>query len=199
MNFFKAQDKARKHTTRLIVLFSLAILCLVILTNLLFISVFALLEPDESLSFTTNFLNAYNQGIVIVISIGVSILILVGSLYKISALSKGGPAIAELLGGQLIPQSTTTHSERVLLNVVEEMAIAAGMPIPKVYLLDEDGINAFAAGQSHNNSVIGVTKGALEQLSRDELQGVIAHEFSHILNGDMKAEANSLDIADSLP
>lgn len=194
MNFFKAQDKARRQTTRLIILFSLAVLCLIILTNFLFIGTFSLLEGDESLSLLTNISNNYNQDIVIAISIGVSLLIIIGSMYKISALSKGGPAIAELLGGRLISQSTREHSERVLLNVVEEMSIAAGMPIPKVYLLDELGINAFAAGQSHNNSVIGVTQGALDQLSRDELQGVIAHEFSHILNGDMKLNLRLIGI-----
>jgi Zn-dependent protease with chaperone function len=91
-----------------------------------------------------------------------------------------------MLGGRLVPQSSNDLQQRQLLNVVEEMSIAAGMPIPKVYLLEESSINAFAAGQSPANAVIGVTRGALEQLSRDELQGVIAHEFSHIFNGDMR-------------
>lgn len=186
MNFFKAQDKARRNTSRLVFLFALAVMALIFLTNLLLIGTFAYMETGESDSFVTIFKNNFDKDIVIVISIGVSLLIILGSIYKIIALSKGGQAIAELLGGQLVPQSTTTHDERQLLNVVEEMAIAAGMPIPKVYLLEEPSINAFAAGQSHSNAVIGITRGALTQLSRDELQGVIAHEFSHILNGDMR-------------
>jgi len=194
MNFFKAQDKARKNTKRLVFLFILAVISLVILTNLLLIGVVAFMDTGESDSFITVLESYFTQDAVIVISIGVSLLILLGSIYKISALSKGGQAIAEMLGGQLIPQSTANHEERKLLNIVEEMSIAAGMPIPKVYLLNESSINAFAAGKSHSNAVIGVTRGALSQLSRDELQGVIAHEFSHILNGDMKLNLRLIGI-----
>lgn len=186
MNFFKAQDKARRHTSRLIFLFALAVICLIILTNLLFIATFSYMGTDETEPFISVVKNSYDRDSVIVISIGVSLLILLGSIYKVIALSKGGPAIAEMLGGQLVPQSTTDAEERKLLNIVEEMSIAAGMPIPQVYILEESSINAFAAGQSQSNAVIGVTRGSLSQLSRDELQGVIAHEFSHILNGDMR-------------
>lgn len=186
MNFFKAQDKARRHTSRLIFLFALAVICLIILTNLLFIATFSYMGTDETEPFISVVKNSYDRDSVIVISIGVSLLILLGSIYKVISLSKGGPAIAEMLGGQLVPQSTTDAEERKLLNIVEEMSIAAGMPIPQVYILEESSINAFAAGQSQSNAVIGVTRGSLSQLSRDELQGVIAHEFSHILNGDMR-------------
>lgn len=186
MNFFKAQDKARRHTSLLIFLFALAVIFLILLTNLLFIGTFAYMATDETDSFLNVFTNTYDRDVVIVISIGVSLLILLGSLYKIISLSKGGQAIAEMLGGQLVSQSTTVAAERRLLNIVEEMSIAAGMPIPQVYILEESSINAFAAGQSHSNAVIAVTRGSVSQLSRDELQGVIAHEFSHILNGDMR-------------
>lgn len=194
MNFFKAQDKARKNTTRLIFLFILAIVSLVLLTNLLIIGTFAYMGTGETDSFATVFNLYFTQNTVLVVSLGVSLLIILGSIYKVSSLSKGGPVIAELLGGQLVPQSTNNLKERKLLNIVEEMSIAAGMPIPKVYLLDESSINAFAAGQSHNNAVIGVTQGAITQLSRDELQGVIAHEFSHILNGDMRLNLRLMGI-----
>ena len=194
MNFFKAQDKARRNTKRLIFLFILAVISLVILTNLLLIGTFAYMDTAENESFITVLKVYLTQDAVIAISIGVSLLILLGSIFKIGALSKGGSAIAEMLGGRMVSQSTTVHEERKLLNIVEEMSIAAGMPIPKVYLLDEAGINAFAAGQSHSNAVIGVTRGALTQLSRDELQGVIAHEFSHILNGDMKLNLRLIGI-----
>ena len=186
MNFFKAQDKARKHTSRLIFLFAFAVICLVVLTNILFISTFAYSSIDNATSFSTAFKNTYDQDVVIVISLGVVLLVLLGSLYKVALLSKGGRVVAEMLGGKLISQSVTNREERRLLNVVEEMSIASGIPIPQVYILEEPSINAFAAGQSHNNAVIGVTRGSLAQLSRDELQGVIAHEFSHILNGDMR-------------
>lgn len=194
MNFFKAQDKARKNTKRLIFLFALAVICLIILTNLLFIGTFAYIGVDESASFFNVVIDAYDPNVVIAISIGVILLISLGSLYKIAALSKGGPAIAEMLGGKLVSQSTTDANERKLLNIVEEMSIAAGMPIPQVYILEESSINAFAAGQSHSNTVIGVTRGSISQLSRDELQGVIAHEFSHILNGDMRLNLRLIGI-----
>ncbi|MCW8900546.1 MAG: M48 family metallopeptidase [Gammaproteobacteria bacterium] len=194
MNFFKAQDKARQNTTRLVVLFALAIVSLVLLTNLLFIGTFAYMGTNENDSFIYAFTHAIDRDIIIVVSVGVSLLIIIGSIYKTLSLSKGGPAIAEMLGGQLVPQSTTDHQERKLLNVIEEMSIAAGMPIPKAYILNESSINAFAAGQSNSNAVIGVTRGALTQLTRDELQGVIAHEFSHILNGDMRLNLRLIGI-----
>jgi len=187
MNFFSAQDKARRNTYRLVFLFALAIVCLVTLTNILIIGTFAYMEAEGQEGLSTFVLSdVYDPDIMLMISAGVVLLILLGSLYKIAALSKGGAAIAEMLGGQLVPQGVTEHDEKKLLNVVEEMSIAAGMPIPKVYLLNDESINAFAAGLSHKNAVIGVTRGALKYLTRSELQGVIAHEFSHILNGDMR-------------
>ena len=99
----------------------------------------------------------------------------------------GGTVVAERLGGRRVYPNTTDPVERRLLNVVEEMALASGVPVPPVFLLTEEkGINAFAAGFSPSDAVIGVTRGCAEQLTRDQLQGVIAHEFSHILNGDMR-------------
>jgi len=121
-------------------------------------------------------------------------LILFGSLFKTLSLSGGGTTVAEMLGGRLVPQGSREPRERQLLNVVEEMAIAAGMPIPKVYLLNEQSINAFAAGMSPADAVIGVTEGTLSRLTRDELQGVIAHEFSHIFNGDMRLNMRLIGI-----
>jgi Zn-dependent protease with chaperone function len=95
--------------------------------------------------------------------------------------------VAELLDGRLVNPNSTDAHERKLLNVVEEMAIASGVPVPQVYVMDgEPGINAFAAGHSASDAAISVTRGAMTMLTRDELQGVIAHEFSHLLNGDMK-------------
>src|SRR5690606_5887013 len=108
-----------------------------------------------------------------------------GTLFKVIELRTGGGAVvAEQLGGSRVSPNSRDPLERRLLNVVEEMAIASGIPVPPVYLLDESGINAFAAGYETGNAVLGVTRGAVAHLTREELQGVMAHEFSHILNGD---------------
>lgn len=118
--------------------------------------------------------------------ISTAILMGLPSWWKINQLKAGGAVIAAQLGGMRVFPEIATPAEQQLLNIVEEMAIAATMAVPPVYLLaNESGINAFAAGFTINDAVIGVTQGSLEQLTRDELQGVIAHEFSHILNGDM--------------
>ena len=99
----------------------------------------------------------------------------------------GGHVVAESLGGRRVFPDTTDPVERRLLNVVEEMALASGVPVPPVFMLDDEAaINAFAAGYSPSDAVVAVTRGCAEQLTRDELQGVVAHEFSHILNGDMR-------------
>ena len=186
MNFFEAQDKARRNTSWLLLLFIFAVAGLIFLTNLLLLGV-QVYSNTGLFDFSFEALqNYYSWKTFIGVTIGVGLLIFAGSLYKTLSLSGGGAAVAEMLGGQLVPQSTTDLQERRLLNVVEEMAIAAGMPIPQVYLLDDLSINAFAAGQTPANTVIGVTRGTLSRLSREELQGVIAHEFSHIFNGDMR-------------
>lgn len=113
--------------------------------------------------------------------------IMIGSWVKLAQLSAGGKVVAQGLGGRPVEPTTTDLAERRLLNVVEEMAIASGLPVPEVWIMDEEqGINAFAAGTDATNAVVGVTRGTLDRLTRSELQGVVAHEFSHILNGDMK-------------
>jgi Zn-dependent protease with chaperone function len=186
MNFFEAQDKARRNTLWMILLFVCAVGGLIVLTNIFLLGAFAYMKTGGFVLSISELQNYFEPEIFIAVAVGICLLIFGGSFYKTRSLSKGGPAVAEMLGGRLVPQSTNDLQERQLLNVVEEMSIAAGMPIPKVYLLDEYSINAFAAGQSPANAVIGVTRGTLEQLSREELQGVIAHEFSHIFNGDMR-------------
>jgi Zn-dependent protease with chaperone function len=118
--------------------------------------------------------------------IGTAILMGLPSLWKINQLKSGGAVIAAELGGMRIFPETATPAEQQLLNVVEEMAIAATIAVPPVYVLvDESSINALAAGFTINDAVIAVTQGSLDQLTRDELQAMVAHEFSHILNGDM--------------
>ena len=202
MNFFEAQDSARRSTFWLVVLFCLAVAGLIILTNLLVLvaMVFAsggseyVGAVDIQNHFTNTsgnssssvLLSYFSWDIFIAVSAGVCLLVFAGSAYKTMQLSGGGRVVAELMGGNLLAQNSNDPMERKILNVVEEMAIASGVPVPSVYLLDETGINAFAAGLSSNDAVIGVTRGAVTYLSRDELQGVIAHEFSHIVNGDMR-------------
>src|SRR5262249_40093789 len=129
---------------------------------------------------------AFDPARLALVATSVLVVITSGSLFKVAMLHDGGDAIARLLGGRSVDPSTTEAGERRLLNVVEEMALAAGPPVPPVYVLEnEPGINAFAAGFTPGDAIIGVSRGALEHLSRDELQGVIGHEFSHILNGDI--------------
>ena len=120
------------------------------------------------------------------VALAVGVPILAVSALRMWRLREGGEAVAELLGARRIEPGRCSAQERRLLNVVEEMAVASGIAVPPVYLLcHEQGVNALVAGYSPGEAVIIVTRGALEKLTRDELQGVVAHEFSHILNGDM--------------
>ncbi|WP_230967415.1 M48 family metalloprotease [Nostoc commune] len=176
MNFFEHQDRARQNTQQLIGLFSLSIAVMIMAIYIATLFMFGMAPRVW-----------WHPGIFLYVA-GITIVaIAVGSLYKIACLRQGGSVIAQELGGRLLLLDTADEQGRILLNIVEEMAIASGISVPKVYLLErETGINAFAAGFTPNDAVIGVTRGTLEHLSRDELQGVIGHEFSHILNGDMR-------------
>ena len=198
MNFFESQDRVRKNTTRLVFLFMLAVVTLIIMTNLLVMVVFGYINSQQIQDGGT-FLQQMDWQTFATVSVAVGGVVLVGSLYKIMVLSAGGKTVAEALGGQLIPQNTDDLNKRKLLNVVEEMAIASGTPAPPVYLLEgEPGINAFAAGFSPRDAVIGVTRGTIEHLSRDQLQGVIAHEFSHIFNGDMRLNIRLMGVLNGI-
>ncbi|MFZ5564491.1 MAG: M48 family metallopeptidase [Thermodesulfobacteriota bacterium] len=180
MDFFAQQDNARSKTGMLVVLFVLAVILVILAVYAAVMAVFLYNSADPSADF-------FDLRLFLVIAGVTSAVIGAGSLMKIAALSKGGGYVAESLGGKPVSRSTTDPDERKLLNVVEEMALASGTPVPPVYLLEnEEGINAFAAGFSPGDAVIGVTGGCCRQLNREELQGVIAHEFSHILNGDMR-------------
>ncbi|MDZ4263884.1 MAG: M48 family metallopeptidase, partial [Pseudomonadota bacterium] len=186
MNFFESQDRVRKNTIQLVLLFGLAVVTLIIMVNLLVMVAFGYIN-SEQLQEGGTLLQQMDWQTFAAVSAAVVVVVLAGSLYKIMVLSAGGKVVAESLGGQLIPQNSEDLKQRKLLNVVEEMAIASGTPAPPVYLLaDEPGINAFAAGFSPRDAVIGVTQGTIDHLSREQLQGVIAHEFSHIFNGDMR-------------
>jgi len=179
MNFFQAQDQARSKTRLLTFLFFAAVVSLVILTNLLAAVALGFGLGPETLA-------AQPPATWLLISTGVVGVIAVASLFKFLTLRGGGRVVAESLGGLPIHQTTPNPQQRQLLNVVEEMAIAAGLPVPPVYLIPEPSINAFAAGYSQDDAVIGINQGTLDLLNREELQGVVAHEFSHILNGDMR-------------
>ncbi len=186
MNFFEAQDSARRSTTLLIVLFILAIVFLLVLSNFLIFEFLYFVEYQALTLSLSQLELVFDPDLSIVFCSAILLFIILGSVYKLVQLSHGGSVIALHLGGVIIPRSSTDPLHRKILNVVEEMAIASGMPVPQVYLLNEQGINAFAAGWKTTSVVIGITQGALERLTRDELQGVIAHEFSHIFNGDMR-------------
>jgi Zn-dependent protease with chaperone function len=186
VNFFEAQDRARRHTSLLVLLFALAVIALVALSNLIVVE-FIYFTHTQDLTLSPDLLTqVYDPDISLLVSAAIIGFIALGSLVKLAMLSLGGAAIAQSLGGTIIPRSTNDPLQKRVLNVVEEMAIASGTPVPQVYILREPGINAFAAGWKTTNAVIGITQGALERLTRDELQGVIAHEFSHIFNGDMR-------------
>ncbi len=179
MNFFRAQDDARSRTTKLVVLLVIAIVSLI--GGLYAVAVLGVgkVARGEAISWWQPDLLAGTSGVALLVIVG-------GSLLRMSALSAGGASIAIGLGGRPVSVRATNPGERRLLNVVEEMAIASGLPVPACYVIDDPGINAFAAGNDPKDAVIGVTRGALDLLTRDELQGVVAHEFSHIGNGDMR-------------
>lgn len=170
MNFFERQAAARRASTWLVALFAMAVLGIVAAVDLavwLFV--------------------ARSPGALLLAAAATLAVIALGSLYRIASLRGGGETVALELGGVPVPEDTTDLHLRRLRNVVEEMAIASGVPVPRVFVLEhEAGINAFAAGYAPSDAVVAVTRGALERLNRDELQGVIAHEFGHILNGDMR-------------
>lgn len=180
MDFFSSQDVAKRNTTKLIVLFALAVLSMVVLTNLGVMIGLGLFNLDSGEQVQIDWTIFFAVGFGVVSLIGL------GSLYKINSLSGGGDKIAQQMNGEIVFSDSTDLKRKRLHNIVEEMAIASGVPVPSVYIIRGSGINAFAAGHSYSDAVIGVSSGALEQLTRDELQGVIAHEFSHILNGDMR-------------
>ena len=184
MDFFENQDHARRQTTRLLVLFALAVTVIILAVYLA--GVLILGNAPKSLP-QRGLVAFWNPELLVTIAGGTIVVVTLGSLYKISQLAAGGEVVAQMLGGRVVDPQTTDLAERRLLNVVEEMALAAGIPVPPVYILDnEPGINAFAAGHQPSSAVVAVSRGGLEYLTREELQGVMGHEFSHILNGDMR-------------
>lgn len=200
MDFFAAQDHARQTTRRLVWVFVMLVSSLILLTSLLVSFVFYSGEPHAKGQAPQGFINYLlaKPDAALLTALLVLAGVLLAMLVRKSQLAAGGQAVAEMVGGERIlvglgnseelqSRYSVSHTALLrLLNVVEEMAIAAGVPVPPVYLIPGEGINAFAAGYNSQDAVIGVTAGAISELNRQELQGVVAHEFSHILNGDMR-------------
>lgn len=198
MDFFAHQDQARNNTRLLIGLYIGCVVLIVLAVLFLIVIFFPNVLTDSQATtrshhvfseqwFTALWHQTDWRATLVVSSLVVGGIML-ASIFKTSALaSGGGRKIATSLGGRRLDPGSQDHKERQLQNIVEEIALASGIAVPEVYILDQDQtINAFAAGSAINEAIIGVTRGTLENLSRDELQGVIAHEFSHIVHGDMK-------------
>ncbi|MEM8983809.1 MAG: M48 family metallopeptidase [Pseudomonadota bacterium] len=194
MNFFDAQDRSRRMTRRLIVLYSLAVVVIVGLVTAVVGVAFSadhFVTPGQPLLARL----ANNATLLGGTALGTGGFIGLASLYRIARLSGGGARVAMDLGATPVATDSDDPLRRRLRNVVEEMAIASGVPVPDIFILEnESAINAFAAGYGAEDAAIAVTRGALEQLSRDELQGVVAHEFSHVLNGDMRLNIRLIGI-----
>ncbi|MCW0203289.1 MAG: M48 family metallopeptidase [Rhodanobacter thiooxydans] len=180
MDFFAQQARVRSSSRRLVVLFALAVVAIVAAIDAAVWLAFGRYPADGEPA-------ASNLPLLLISSAAVVAGIGLGSLFRIMSLSGGGKAVAESVGAVAVPPDTNDPQLRRLRNVIEEVAIASGVPVPDIYLMaDEAGINAFAAGYSSSDAAVCVTRGCLDKLSRDELQGVLAHEFSHVLNGDMR-------------
>ena len=190
MDFFERQEKARRKTKLLVAYFICAVVLLVVMVYFAALLLLAGVQARQHLRFQSDAdqpAALWNPEVFCGAALGVLAVIFLGSAYKVNEFAAGGGAVATLMGGRLVPPNTTEANERKLLNVVEEMSIASGVPMPEVYVLEEEpGINAFAAGHTRGDAAVCVTRGCIELLSRDQLQGVIGHEFSHILNGDMR-------------
>ncbi len=206
-DFFDRQDHARRQTWRLIVLFILSLAAIIIA---IYLVVAVGMNGFESTHHHVTHVQVerpegppphglWNPELFLGIAAGTLIVVALGSLYKIAELSAGGEAVALMMGGRAVDPQTTNLAERRLLNIVEEMALASGVPVPPVYVMDnEPSINAFAAGHQPGDAVVAVSAGALRYLSREELQGVMGHEFSHILNGDMRLNLRLIGVVNGI-
>ena len=195
MNFFEHQEEARKASKKLVLLFVVSVIAIILLINLVVLGVayfgfqnylFMDALKQNDITFSRLLSAGWKHNLILSTSAITLLVIALASLFKWISLRGGGGRVAESMGGRLVARSSQDPEEIKLLNIVEEMAVASGVPVPDVYLLEEAGINAFAAGHTIHNAAIGVTRGLIQNLNRDELQGVIAHEFSHIFHGDMK-------------
>lgn len=197
MDFFQAQDRARRNTVKLVVLYLLAVISIIVTVYIVVILAFG--YAGHAPPAATMAERLWHPDTFLYVALIILAVISIGSLFRMSQLRKGGSAVAEMLGGRKIEPSTRDPKEQQLINVVEEMSIASGLPVPDVYVMDrEENINAFAAGFGADDAAIGVTRGTLDKLNRDELQGVIAHEYSHIFNGDMRLNIRLIGILNGI-
>jgi Zn-dependent protease with chaperone function len=186
VNFFEAQDRARRATRWLVIVYIVATLLIVAGVTLVVAAAFYMLESPGL---------GPSPAVLLATAVLATLLIVGSTLYRTAALSVGGSRVATDMGGTPVPPDVQDPLRRRLRNIVEEMSIASGVPVPDIYVLEaEDGINAFAAGFAPGDAAVAVTRGALDVLNRDELQGVIAHEFSHILNGDMRINIRMIGV-----
>lgn len=198
MDFFEQQAQARRRSFLLVILMAVAVICLITVSAFVLALVIGWMDgggPDRpELDMTARALAVVTPGLFVGVAIPVLAVVIVAGLFKRWQLSGGGAAVAEALGGKRLDPASTDPEARKVLNVVEEMALASGIAVPPVYVLEDPAINAFAAGYSPRNAVIGVTRGSLRHLTRSELQGVIAHEFSHIFHGDMRLNTRLVSV-----
>ena len=194
MDFFARQDHARRQTVKLLVLFGISVA--VIIAAVYVVAVLVVhgtahshgRVPSAPISF-------WDPSLLMAVAFGTGLVIGLASLYKVAELSSGGEVVAQMMGGRQVDPQTRDPAERRLLNIVEEMSLASGVPVPPVFVMDnEPSINAFAAGYNPNQAVVAVSRGCLDYLTRDELQGVMGHEFSHVLNGDMRLNLRLIGI-----
>src|ERR1700704_5121233 len=194
MDFFEQQHRARRRTWLMLVLFVLAVAAIVAAFDLICAIVYVWLF-DARIPHSNGLLQQVPRSVYLWSTLATLLVIGWGTASRLHQLSGGGVAVAELVGARHVKRDSGEPAERRLLNVVEEMALASGITVPLVFVMDDQrAINAFAAGYSPNQATVIVTHGALEQLNRDELQGVVAHEFSHILNGDMRLNIHLLGV-----
>jgi Zn-dependent protease with chaperone function len=186
VNFFDAQDRARRATRWLVIVYVLASVLIVAGVTAIAAAAFMMVGENG---------RPADPAVLVVVAALAALLIIGATLFKTARLSSGGGRVAREMGGTLISTDVSNPLRQRLRNVVEEMAIASGVPVPEVYVLEEEmGINAFAAGFTPGDAAIAVTRGTLETLNREELQGVIAHEFSHVLNGDMRLNIRMMGV-----
>ena len=186
-NFFEQQAQARSATKKLVLLYVMAVASI---TGVITFAFHVLVSSQSSRGVGDT---GYEADFVVAFFI--LVVIAIGTVVRVFQVGSNGVNVALMLGGVPVDPSTKDFLERRLMNVVEEMSIASGIAVPRVFILpDEEGINAFAAGMRPGEAVVAVTRGTLEQLTRDELQGVVAHEFSHIFNGDMRLNLHLMGV-----
>jgi len=211
MDFFERQEQARDKGRKIVLLFLVALPCVITAVYVVSVAVYAVawaffafwrsvfIEIHSAAVGTAYFIPVWQPKLFLWVAAGTLLVVVSGSLYKIRQLAPGGHVVALLLGGERLNSETKRLDGLRLLHVVEEMSIASGTPMPDIYVLRRElGLNAFVAGHTVSDMVVCVTEGCLRSLTRDELQGIIAHEYSHILNGDMRLNIRLMGIVHGL-